>query len=193
MNYITSSAEERINRWPFLAFEPREPDDIDWESCWDDCVPEGWRVTFGEMMWDEIAERLKNPEDLHIEDVKEKWGELTIYYSCSGDSHEAVGRIFDKYRVLSSRICINCGKSDCGITKHGWVVPICEDCYSKSRLTKGMSRDEAHEKYVKEFSIGKMPDVMRWRTYSPKVKKWEDHEQDISETADKIREHWREL
>lgn len=90
----------------------------------------GWYNVFGEDLLKELKKQLIKDKLLYkfrIRDIKEKWGVLEIY---TNYQTEGVERILDKYRSLSRKTCIYCGKPATYCTK-GWVRHICEDCLSK--------------------------------------------------------------
>ena len=65
-------------------------------------------------------------EDDTFEQIKEKWGELCLYASATKEIRD----VLDKYELLSSCYCINCGKPARYRTT-GWVEYYCEDCFIK--------------------------------------------------------------
>lgn len=94
--------------------------------------------------WDRIEEKRKTipkkgwevdrPDDAKLkispvilDQVKEKFGRLTIYYS-GGDDRVSV--IVNAVSELSFSICETCGKFDntVGHTTKGWIRTICKDC-----------------------------------------------------------------
>lgn len=187
MNYITSSPRERNKRWPFLR--------ISRNCTWDDQLFKGWRIAFGECMWDEIQSVLaKNGKlaTMQIFDVKEKWGELRVDFTCDNSLFDKIDKIIYKYTVLSRHICITCGKPDVGQTTHGWIEPICEDCYKKSfSRDEGVTEEETCNYYQQEISENKrMADMARW--ISSLGGKNVEHAMWIKDTADEIRARWRQ-
>lgn len=62
-----------------------------------------------------------------FEQVKEKFGELRIYYSGGDDYIEG---LYSMAVSMSVRICESCGKP--GHTRtDGWIVVLCDDCNNK--------------------------------------------------------------
>lgn len=93
-------------------------------------IPEGW-YSFIEQMCEEVAQYLEQagwkPEDYHIAQIKEKWGELRWY----DEGHpEGMHDIIRKYETLSIHTCCECGKPAKYLTK-GYVLPYCEECMPK--------------------------------------------------------------
>ena len=77
---------------------------------WLSFIPEGWEKSFGTDLrkeFDEVLAR-ENIEAFEIIDVKEKWGELRIYYFPQNDEIE---KIINKYSIISRRICLACGSA----------------------------------------------------------------------------------
>ena len=112
-------------RYPFLKF--RIDKGFIQKSCYWWCIPDGWRKAFGFTMCEELRGVLKRLGWLHkyqISDVKEKFGELTIY---DDGAPEEVHDIIMKYGYISRRTCIICGRRAKYLTE-GWVEPYCEDC-----------------------------------------------------------------
>ena len=77
---------------------------------WLSFIPEGWEKTFGADLRKELDEVLarENIEAFEIIDVKEKWGELRIYYFPQNDEIE---KVIDKYSMISRNICLACGST----------------------------------------------------------------------------------
>ena len=62
-------------------------------------------------------------KDYHIDQVKEKWGELCWYDNGPRELHE----IIERYEYISYYTCVNCGKDATHIST-GWISPYCNDC-----------------------------------------------------------------
>lgn len=95
--------------------------------CWYYSIDKGWRNAFGVTFCDELKNALKRYGILKtyvITDVKEKFGELTIY---DEGAPEEVHDIILKYGYISERTCIVCGRRARYVTR-GWIEPYCEDC-----------------------------------------------------------------
>lgn len=77
---------------------------------WLNFIPEGWGKSFGTDLRKELDEVLvrENIEAFEIIDVKEKWGELRIYFFPQNDEIE---KVIDKYSMISRSICLACGSS----------------------------------------------------------------------------------
>ena len=95
-----------------------------------DSMPGGWRKAFGIQMCKEIKHALKKINYLkkyRITQIKEKYGSLRWYDA--GNNIE-IQNIINKYEILSTKTCINCGKPAKYISK-GWIGPYCENCIDK--------------------------------------------------------------
>ena len=91
-------------------------------------MPEGWWKAFGKQMVKEIEDEIGGWDDEELKDfditVKEKYGELRVYYTVGNDT---LDKIFYKYEQLSKKTCILCGRPASWISK-GWIVPYCNEC-----------------------------------------------------------------
>lgn len=193
MNKIEQN-KKLIERYPFLLPRNRFTDKVqeDYDYSWTelDCLDEGWRKAFGEMILEEIRDDLIKEGLLNtyrIDQIKEKYGELR-WYTRGGSKNEP--DIVNKYTILSRNICGHCGQPDSGITKGGWIYPICKDCWDKNqqRLKNEGIISEMRD-YDECCDRGTMANEMKYT-------KWSNGETeevviDISETANKIRERWR--
>lgn len=117
-------------RYPFLKFDIKTG--FVQKSCYYWCIDYGWRKAFGITMCEELRKALKRLGWLHkyqLSDVKEKFGELTIYDDgAPGEIHD----IILKYEYISARTCHICGKLAKYRTKLNeypyWIESYCEDC-----------------------------------------------------------------
>ena len=170
-----------IKKYPWL----RANDWLDqpikgYDITWADEIPEGWRKAFGNMMIEEIDEVLKRTHTtIHIDQIKEKYGQLRFYFSGTAELHDIV----EKYSMLSENICIICGKPDIPMIDTGWVCPICQECFEDNQRKNHL----AHRYHYMDYVCGDshMADEMRWWRYEDDVKK--EYVVDIKDTADKIR------
>ena len=103
----------------------------------DDSIPNGWRIAFGKDLIKDIKKAGKESRKrLHKhlswkklitwEQIKEKYGTLRLYASAT----EEIMHVLNKYEILSSFYCIDCGKISEYVTK-GWIEYYCKDCYLK--------------------------------------------------------------
>lgn len=114
-----------------------------WASMMTD-MPRGWAMRFGA----ELIEDMQSVIDLgldgfQLEQVKEKWGGLRIYFDDdpwnaeSGEERdeqwmgvaEFMHVLLRCYENLSIRTCMQCGSwRDVRVTNGGWIYPICRRC-----------------------------------------------------------------
>lgn len=91
-------------------------------------MPTGWWYSFGEQMCKEIQDEIDGWMDKELEwfdiSVKEKYGELRVYFTITNDTLE---KIAEKYEKLSRYTCIRCGRAASWMSK-GWIVPYCNEC-----------------------------------------------------------------
>ena len=174
-------------QYPWLRLENLYTGKIDEELDAMDDMPDGWKLAFGDMFCEEMDAAIRKAnlvDDFVVLQVKEKWGFLHFYVSHHTDE---INDIIRKYEILSSRICLGCGKPDVSMLNLSWISPLCEDCYNEH-----ISDTRPYSEVSDEDN--KMPDVMKYRQYSKEFNPpgWKDFEIDISETAEKIRKRWEE-
>ena len=91
-------------------------------------MPEGWWFAFGEQMCKEIQDEIDGwmEEEYNYFDisVKEKYGELRIYYTIDTETLEEIA---EKYEELSKHTCIRCGRPASWMSR-GWIAPYCNQC-----------------------------------------------------------------
>jgi len=190
-----------VEKYPFLL--PRDWNDEelkDYAYSWTlmDEIPRGWRIAFGELLFDELkkeCERVNYLNDLRLVQLKEKFGGLRIYTNGEPEGSN-INDIIEKYSLLSENICIKCGKPDVSMVNDSWVSPYCLDCWIDIEQQYWEDRKEPEEILVdakesyNELTHGdnEMVDKLVWTRYSKEGKTEEVI--DISETAKKIRENW---
>lgn len=75
--------------------------------------------------------------DIHIEQIKEKFGTLRFYVSFTNKDdkyrtiHDAIYEVIDKYEDKSSAVCEHCGKSGTLRTDRPWIQTLCDECAEK--------------------------------------------------------------
>lgn len=185
---IKERNKELCKRYPFLIpkdWEGKVPKDFDYSYTEWDALEDGWREAFGDLLLEEIRESLVKTGNLKtfgIDQLKEKWGSMRLYYHGGNDE---VDEIIEKYSHLSENICMICGKPDVYMTNKGWIFPCCKECWEANKRNTNIPYEDFIE------GDNKMSEKMVWRTYSPEYEQYDDREYDISETANKIRENWR--
>lgn len=143
MEYTQEQNRALCDTYPFLdrnrrwgakdcpdGLKPGAPEDLkewDYEYTELDCMPDGWRIAFGEQLCAELKTELESAGLLNqyrILQIKEKYGTLRWY---DNGNTKAGHEILRKYEDISARTCICCGKPATRITK-GWISPYCDDC-----------------------------------------------------------------
>ena len=119
-------------QYPFLGgsasdeyFEPGES--------WLDWVLVGWRPAFLEMckeILDLFSSKGYDISGLHIDQVKEKFGELRVYFSLTDDCSDlmdSVQEIIDRTCDKTSSMCWVCGQPASRVSR-GYTLPYCDAC-----------------------------------------------------------------
>lgn len=141
-------------KYPFLRIKdnstcPWNEENSD-DVCWFDEIPFGWVKAFGKEMCDELLATLgKYVDDFIILQMKEKFGELRVYWAFEDKDYTAteteeigeiqlkVHNIIDKYASISARTCVECGKEAVYMTEQ-WVLPYCAECAPEdAKIIKG--------------------------------------------------------
>lgn len=167
---------ELIDRYPFIQLDKDTKD-----TTWLDFMPTGWRVSFGELLCEDIKQIYDrhgiDSRDMEIFDIKEKWGALRVNFTTDFRVYHEVDDVIDAYSALSTRICIVCGKPDVPFITKGWIYPCCEDCFRGDK--------EAYQKIISKES--KMPTSSTWMLESgKKITK------DLTSFARRIRDNYKE-
>lgn len=121
---------------------------------------DGWMMAFFYDLQEGILSELKkynrNPRELRIQEYKEKYGSMRLYLN----DGNIEGGIVEKYLQLSENICHQCGRPDVFMTTAGWYLPLCKNCYEKTRHGNlpyekviGKNGRMADEFFVKRFSL----------------------------------------
>lgn len=112
-----------------------------------DEMPKGWREAFGLQMCEEIKQELKKHKGAlrryRILQIKEKFGGLRWYDAWSTD--KILNDIIPKYKAISFKTCINCGKPAEYISR-GWISPYCSDCAKDKDRYVSMAEEDAWDK-----------------------------------------------
>ncbi len=113
---------------------PGDPKEWDYEYTELDCMPDGWRIAFGEQLCAELKAELESAgvlDQYRILQIKEKYGTLRWYDN--GNTKAGYG-ILDKYENISAKTCICCGQPATRITKD-WISPYCDACCPQNELS----------------------------------------------------------
>ena len=151
MNMITNNSQKKYSekieimrnkilneKYPWI-YSKKNPDEIDFSSTPLDWLPTGWKISFGEILPDEIDQVIKeeNLTDFKIEEMKEKWGGLDIYVSFKDEDGEIsfttdkLQELFEAFRAVSKNVCSSCGKIFVPTINCGYVIPLCRECYEE--------------------------------------------------------------
>ena len=158
-------------RFPFLTWYGNplymgytEENGPNYKYTWEDELEDGWRKAFCPQIWEElkaILEKADYVDKFRFAQIKEKWGELRMYYSgIPTEIFDEIEAWAEKYLELSKKVCIDC----CEPVKYmtvGRVSFVCEDCAKKSNHACIKMEDidayyntprEEREKFIVDFS-----------------------------------------
>lgn len=137
---------ERLKKdYPYLCeditYEAQSGNMVAYTVDWLEDLPEGWHNIFLSQYCDKINEVLgDNQEAFHIEQLKEKFGEIRCYWSLDPDKFEnaeAYDSAFDKLMNLTDDIenlsyetCCYCG-AKATVRSKGYILPYCDSCKEK--------------------------------------------------------------
>ena len=124
------------------------------DKMWEvDFLYDGWKKAFVPQMMDELFDALgPYVEDFMVHQIKEKYGNLTIYYGWKNRDYTdeenkdrkeinvEVSDIIDKYRKISEHTCVQCG-GKATFFSDGWVIPWCDSCRDRKRGMFGVIED----------------------------------------------------
>lgn len=182
-----------IEKYPFLAFHNYDGS-IDYEGTWYDSMPRGWRIAFGDLMMDDIKaclEKANYVDKFHIEDIKEKYGELRFYYSGVPESiFDELNNIIETYSTLSQNICIECGEIDVPEFKSGWIEPLCLKCYSSLPKNKGLDKIVIYQNYLNDMDLKNQTLATKLFFTRYADGESEKYEIDIQPTVKKVVDTW---
>lgn len=104
-----------------------------------DELPVGWHVLCLSLDHD-LAELCREGiiENFEVFQLKEKFGELRLYFSAEKGYLEAE-RLINDYAHVSYWTCCECGAFPATRMTDGWIMPFCEACAKKIRRTRNMS------------------------------------------------------
>lgn len=115
-----------LERYPWLGLRDKPIEEQTWTYL--DNIPDGWYNAFGFQMCEEINDALMKlwpaaRKDFTIIDIKEKYGALRVYTNWAT---EPINNIINKYKDISARTCVVCGKPATMITTN-WILPFCAE------------------------------------------------------------------
>lgn len=117
-------------RYPFYRMYDYKGKVIGYEFTWYDHIDIGWRKAFGKVFSKELKELLIRNyilKEFRFTDIKEKWGQLSIYSNFYINDLE---KFFNKYETMSRKYCIECGEKATHTTE-GYILPLCDECFQK--------------------------------------------------------------
>jgi len=132
--------EALCREYPFLArdgsvdywtYEDGKP--IDYTYTWEDQLEPGWQKVLAPQMWAELKEILERHGCLNtfrFMSIKEKWGELNMFYmGVPQEADDDVDAWRDKYADLSKTVCVACGAPATRAVKWpNWINYLCDEC-----------------------------------------------------------------
>lgn len=158
----------------------------DYDSTILDEVPNGW-ADLMLCMAEDIKPLLEESGQLNkffSLETKEKFGGLRLYHN--GECPKEVEEIIFDYSVLSSNVCVMCGKPDSLFLDFGWIGPICVDCYSDKPLWyKTLERQSEDDE-----DPCRMAEYRYWKAYDNENKCYTEHSRYIGDKAEKIRKRY---
>lgn len=120
-----------VERYPFLlprnVFTDKIPEDYDYTYIKYLEIPKGWKKLFFQMCED-IRQPLIDANYLdkfRFSQIKEKYNTMRCYHF---GAPEEVDEIINKYCMMASYVCTNCGKPAMYETD-GYIASFCEECW----------------------------------------------------------------
>lgn len=138
-----------VLKYPFLLpldYNGKAPKDYDFTYTEADMVPKGWHKLICALSKELLAYfsfKGISPYSFHIDQLKEKFGTIRLYYSLRHKDRfndEGIDAIIQKYEELSEHTCCECGKEATLMSK-GWICPYCKDCADKLKAEEGKHWD----------------------------------------------------
>lgn len=91
-------------------------------------IPEGWGTVLVNLL-----DKIESLEDVevHVIQIKEKFGGLRFYYQGSGKDYSKVRGLVLEAEMLSAKTCVVCGSP--GTLRYGgWISPYCDEHYKQN-------------------------------------------------------------
>lgn len=138
-----------VMNYPFLLpldYQGKVPKDYDFTYTEIDMLPKGWHSIMCDMCVDLLGyfkDHNIDPYAFHIDQLKEKFGSIRLYYSLHFEDKfddEGIDEIIRKYEELSEHTCCECGKEATLMSK-GWICPYCKDCADRLKAEEGKHWD----------------------------------------------------
>ena len=140
-----------VAKFPFLLpldYQGKVSKDYDFTFTELDNLPSGWHGLMTDMSMEILAYlRSKDfsPYAFHIDQLKEKFGTIRLYYSLHYADHsedEGIDDIIQKYEELSEHTCCVCG-GEATLVSKGWICPYCQTCADKLKTEEEKNWDFA--------------------------------------------------
>ena len=163
-----------------------------------DSIERGWKIAFGKQLSKDIKKAGKESRRrvgkhlpwkkmIRWEQIKEKWGSLCLYATSTKEIQE----VLDRYELLSSGYCINCGKPARYKTS-GWVEYYCEDCMikdlkSRDKYRKEPISDKEIQEKLNDYRLT-VEDIPQLTTYNYVV-----HNTEVYDTEEEWNKRYEEL
>lgn len=134
-----------VMNYPFLLpldYQGKVPKDYDFTYTEIDMLPKGWHSIMCDMCVDLLGYFRDNnidPYAFHIDQLKEKFGSIRLYYSLHYTDHsddEGIDEIIRKYEELSEHTCCICG-GEATLMSKGWICPYCQNCADRLKAEEG--------------------------------------------------------
>ena len=113
-----------------LLSDGQPPNGYDYEFTWADEVPKGWRELFLEkcIKLSDILDYDYSENEFRILEIKEKYGELRIYYTGAECVSKEIDELFEEVRMISKYTCVVCGDQYETSFSKKFGVPMCASC-----------------------------------------------------------------
>lgn len=125
-----------IAKYPFLLplnYKNEVIEGCDFSFTEADMVPDGWKnliIDLSEELMEYFRKNNIDPYSFHIDQLKEKYGSIRLYYSLQNGTFQeddGIDAIIQKYEQLSEHTCCECG-AEATLMSTGWICPYCQKC-----------------------------------------------------------------
>jgi len=114
-------------------------------------IPRGWEEKFAAEMcqelqnfYDSLSDEAKS--NFFIYQIKEKYADLCIYYSCRDEDRNKMREITEKYEKIAEKTCECCGAEAEFMTTSGWWTRCCAKCKDEYLSNDKFTRLKQDEK-----------------------------------------------
>jgi len=77
---------------------------------------------------EELCEKVSKFPGFKFDQVKEKFGELRIYFKCNEEYDEEAQKAVDEAEIKSTTVCETCGEKGSRQNTNGWLTTECHKC-----------------------------------------------------------------